>query len=196
MAVQRTQSNCDSNDLIISLYEGLYSLEQFPTNSFDLIVLTPPYHLYDPINTEHIPLFARGGKYGLQEFYSQSKIAFQHLKKDGVILFNQMSVGNECPDYVGFYKKTFSVGKLEFTNILPPIPTMSFLKELYTPLESDFLIKMAIEMPTLYYTSGIYRKNNLSFAIEENTQSKTVILSDLQGNWQTRIDLHKEINKF
>lgn len=196
VAIERTRYNALLNKLDITLVEAFYSKDLFDELSFDMIVLTPPYHLYDPKDTEKIPLFARGGEYGLQEFYSQTEIAFHHLKEYGMILYNQMSVGNECPDYVGFYKKTFDVGKLEYTNILPPIPTMTFLEKLYTPLDSNYLIKMANEMPTLYYTSGIYRKSCLSFVVEENTQSKSIILSNLQGNWQTRIDLHKEINKF
>lgn len=195
IAVERTRYNSLLNHLDINLVEGMYDLSQFCPRTFDLIVLTPPYHLYDPINTDHIPFFARGGDYGLQEFYSQSQIAFIHLKDNGAILFNQMSAGKKKPDYVTFYNK-FKVGYLEYTNILPPTSTLSFLNGLYGTLESEYLIRFAKKMPDLYYTSGMYRKNNNYFASFENTVQKMGVLSQLKEDWQTRIELHKEINKF
>ena len=196
LAIERTRYNSLLNNLNINLVEGLYDRKWFEPESFDLIVLTPPYHLYDPINTEKIPYFARGGDYGLKEFYSQSSIAFSHLKNDGKILFNQMSAGNEIPDYLLYYKRTFGIGSLEYTNILPPIETISFLQGLYGHLDSNYLKNFAIKMPRLFYTSGVYSKNNVSFNSIDNTSQKETVLLQLKETWQTRIDLHKEINNF
>lgn len=196
LAIERARYNSLLNHLDINLVEGLYDTSQFNFNSFDLIILTPPYHLYDPKDTEHIPFFARGGDYGLQEFYSQSRIAFRHLKENGIILFNQMSAGTNKPDYVGRYNQEFGVGKLEYTNILSPISTISFLEGLYEHLESEYLRNFAEKMPILYYTSGFYTKNELSFVSIENTSKKYSVLSKMQEDWQTRIKLHKEINLF
>lgn len=196
VAIERARYNSLLNHLDISFIEGIYDPNLFNNKYFDLIILTPPYHLYDPINSEHIPLFARGGEYGLQEFYSQSDIAINHLKDNGMILFNQMSGGSNSPDYVRFYKETFGLGKLEYTNILPPISSLEFLEGVYGKLNSEYLIHYCELMPTLYYTSGIYRKNNQSFKAIENTENKIKYLSDLHENWQIRINLHKEINKF
>ncbi len=196
LAIERTRYNALLNQLDINLVEGLYDKTLFKHNSFDLIVLTPPYHLYDPKDSNHIPLFARGGDYGLHEFYSQSIIAFAHLKTDGKILFNQMSAGLDMPDYVRFYYEKFKVGEMEFTNILPPISTLAFLKGLYGNLDSQYLIDFAKMMPMLFYTSGMYTKSKKPFSSTENTSSKSQILSQLQENWQTRIALHKEINRF
>ena len=196
LAIERTRYNALLNQLDIDLVEGFYEKNQFKHNSFDLIVLTPPYHLYDPKNSEHIPLFARGGDYGLHEFYSQSLTAHEHLKSGGKILFNQMSAGLDMPDYVRFYYEKFKVGKMEYTNILPPISTLAFLKGLYGSLNSQYLIDFAKMMPMLFYTSGIYTKSKKLFSTSENTSSKHQILSQLKETWQTRIELHKEINRF
>lgn len=195
-AIDRAKYNSLVNALNVSFIEGLYDKSQFACNSFDLIVLTPPYHLYDPKNEDRIPLFARGGKYGLHEFYSQSRIAFEHLKDEGIILFNQMSAGVKEPDYVQFYKTNFKIGNLKYTNILPPIPTISFLQGVYEPLDSDYLKDFAMKMPMLYYTSGIYQKNDSSFEASENTLRKQSVLSEMEGDWQIRIGLHREINNF
>lgn len=196
VAIERTRYNALLNQLEIDLVEGLYEKNQFKHNSFDLIILTPPYHLYDPKNSEHIPFFARGGDYGLHEFYSQSEIAFGHLKVGGKILFNQMSAGLDVPDYLRFYYKKFGIGKMEYTNILPPIKTLTFLEGLYGKLDSQYLIDFANMMPILYYTSGIYTKNKSPFSVSENTLNKQQFLSRLKENWQTRIELHIEINRF
>ena len=196
IAIERTRYNSLLNNCAINLVEGLYNPSQFDEESFDFIVLTPPYHLYDPKDSEHIPFFARGGNYGLHEFYSQSQIAYRHLKKGGKILFNQMSAGTDLPDYVRFYKEKFGAGKLEFTNILQPMSTETFLQALYERLDSNYLKKFAAEMPMLYYTSGMFTKSGELFCVYENTQKKFSVLSKLQENWQTRIELHKEINRF
>lgn len=196
VAIERARYNALLNKLEIDLVEGLYDKKLFKNNSFDLIVLTPPYHLYDPKNSEHIPFFARGGDYGLHEFYSQSMIAHEHLKAGGKILFNQMSAGLDMPDYVRFYFEKFKVGEMEYTNILPPITTLSFLEGLYGNLDSQYLKDFAKMMPMLFYTSGMYTKNKKPFSATENTSSKQQILSQLKENWQTRIELHKEINRF
>ena len=196
IAIERARYNSLLNHLDIQLVEGFYSKDQFEPESFDLIVLTPPYHLYDPSNTDRIPWFARGGDYGLQEFYSQSRIAKGHLKTDGIILFNQMSAGKDKPDYVLFYERLYKSGQLEYTSILEPIPTIEFLNGLYQPLESEYLKEFAARMPVLYYTSGIYHRSNDHFSFLDNTNSKTTILNQLQQNWETRIALHKEINRF
>lgn len=196
LAIERARYNSLLNHLKINLVEGLYDTSQFNFNTFDLIILTPPYHLYDPKDTERIPFFARGGDYGLQEFYTQSRIAFKHLKGNGIILFNQMSAGTNKPDYVERYNQEFGVGKLEYTNILSPISTISFLEGLYEHLESEYLRNFAEKMPILYYTSGLYTKNDFPFVSLENTSDKYSVLSKMQENWQTRIELHKEINRF
>lgn len=196
VAIERAGYNALQNKLEIDLVEGFYDKKQFKNNSFDLIVLTPPYHLYDPKDSEHIPFFARGGDYGLHEFYSQSMIAHEHLKADGKILFNQMSAGLDMPDYVRFYNEKIKVGEMEYTNILPPITTLSFLEGLYEHLDSQYLIDFAKMMPMLFYTSGMYTNSKKPFSATENTPSKRQILSRLKENWQTRIELHKEINRF
>ena len=196
VAVERARYNALLNKLDITLVEALYSKDLFDESSFDLIVLTPPYHLYDPKDSEKIPLFARGGEYGLQEFYSQTEIAFNHLKEDGMILFNQMSAGTTIPDYVQFFKNTVCVGRLEYTNILPPVSTSTFLEELYGNLESDYLRCFAEKMPNLFYTSGVYNKDENSFSFSDNTKEKEDTLSNASLSWQTRIELHKEINGF
>lgn len=196
IAIERARYNSLLNHLDIKLVEGLYDPNQFAKEYFDLIVLTPPYHLYDPKDSEHIPFFARGGDYGLHEFYSQSRIAFTHLKNGGKILFNQMSAGIDTPDYVRFYKEEFGKGRLDYTNILQPMSTMSFLLGLYGQLESSYLRRFASQMPMLYYTSGMFSKENELFVAYENTCNKKNILSNIQENWQTRIELHKEINRF
>lgn len=196
VAVERARYNALLNKLDITLVEALYSKDLFDELSFDLILLTPPYHLYDPKDSEKIPLFARGGEYGLQEFYSQTEIAFNHLKEDGMILFNQMSAGTSTPDYVQFFKNTVCVGRLEYTNILPPISTSTFLEGLYGNLESSYLKYFAEKMPNLFYTSGIYNKDENSFSFSDNTKEKEDVLSNASLSWQTRIELHKEINGF
>lgn len=196
VAIERARYNALLNGLEITLEEAFYKMDLFNEECFDLIVLTAPYHLYDPADSEHIPLFARGGDYGLQEFYAQSVTAFHHLRKNGMILFNQMSAGNETPDYIRFYEHSFGMGLLEYTNILPPIKTSSFLEELYGANQSQYLRDFEHNMPMLYYTSGIYIKNSNDFSFSENTNDKTTILSKICLNWQTRIELHKEINQF
>lgn len=196
VAIERTRYNALLNQLDVALVEGLYDKKLFKQNNFDLIVLTPPYHLYDPKDSEHIPFFARGGDYGLHEFYSQSMIAHEHLKSDGKILFNQMSAGLDMPDYVRFYYEKFKAGEMEYTNILPPISTQSFLVGLYDHLDSQYLIDFAKMLPMLFYTSGMYTKSKKPFSASENTPDKRQILSHLKENWQTRIELHKEINRF
>ena len=196
VAVERARYNALLNKLDITLIEALYKKDLFDELSFDLIVLTPPYHLYDPKYSEKIPLFARGGEYGLQEFYSQTENAFHHLKEDGMILFNQMSAGTNAPDYVQFFKNTVCVGRLEYTNILPPISTSTFLEGLYGKIDSSYLKDFADRMPTLFYTSGVYMKNDDDFSFSDNTKEKEDVLSDASLSWQTRIELHKEINSF
>lgn len=196
LAIERARFNSLLNHLTVTLVEGFYSEEQFAPNSFDLIVLTPPYHLYDPARTEHIPWFARGGEYGLKEFYSQTRIAKSHLKEDGMILFNQMSAGIGKPDYVAKYERFFESGQLVYTNILPPTKTRDFLKGLYGQLDSPSLKKLANDMPDLYYTSGIYQRDSQPFRACENTASKKRVLSKMRQTWDTRIDLHREINRF
>ena len=196
VAIERARYNALLNKLEIDLVEGLYDKKLFKNSSFDLIVLTPPYHLYDPQNKEHIPFFARGGDYGLHEFYSQSMIAHEHLKMGGKILYNQMSAGLDTPDYVRFYYEKFKVGEMEYTNILPPISTLTFLEGIYKHLDSQYLIDFAKMMPMLFYTSGMYTKSKKLFSTSENTSSKHQILSKLKETWQTSIELHKEINRF
>lgn len=196
IAIERTRYNALLNNIEIQLIEGNYSINQFDFSSFDLIILTAPYHLYDPKDSEQIPWFARGGDYGLEEFYSQSKIAYRHLKPEGMILFNQMSAGKELPDFVDFYKNCFGRGRLEYTNILKPTSTKAFLEELYKPLNSEYLQVFAANMPVLFYTSGTYYKSSEVFQAHENTSSKNKVLSKMRENWQTRVNLHRQINLF
>ena len=196
VAVERARYNALLNKLDITLIEALYKKDLFDELSFDMIVLTPPYHLYDPKDTEKIPLFARGGEYGLKEFYLQTEIAFHHLKEGGMILYNQMSAGTDVPDYISFFHNMVCVGKLKYTNILPPISTSTFLEGLYGNLESSYLKFFAEKMPNLFYTSGVYNKNRDNFSFSDNTKEKESILSDASLSWQTRIELHKEINSF
>lgn len=196
VAIERTRYNALLNKLDITLVEANYNRQLFDESTFDLIILTPPYHLYDPADGERIPLFARGGDYGLKEFYSQSKEAFSHLKENGMILFNQMSAGTDKPDYVSYYDSSFGIGKMEYTNILSPTTTTSFLNALYSTKQSQYLKEFAQKMPMLYYTSGIYIKSLNNFLHFDNTDEKKGILSKTCLNWQTRVELHREINKF
>ncbi len=194
-AIDFCENNASKNSVIINLKNEEYHLGSYSEKSFDLIILTPPYHLYPKEIEEKIPFFARGGSNGKDEFEAQLRIAKSHLKKDGIIIFNMMCAGTtNGPDYVNYIKTLFgNKVSLEITNIFPPIETSYFLNKVY-PYKDDitesFINSISNSKPLLYYTSGwISHYPNVNIQIKESSLN-------LNRGWDDRIKLHQQINEF
>ena len=196
-AVERAFKNSLLNGIDVYLKWGEYLDDKFTENFFDLIILTPPYHLYTELMEDSIPWFARGGEEGLKEFESQAFVAYKHLKDDGLILFNQMSLGNDKePKLIPILSNIFKQnGFLDLNYILEPFNTELFLKGVYKDTDHYFsLTERYKTLNKLYYTSGIIYKTPEDFRVSisslEEANRKAL------GGWERRIDLHKSINDF
>lgn len=194
-AIEFSKKNASINSVKINLKNEEYHLDSFPEKSFDLIILTPPYHLYPEEIESNIPLFARGGSNGQVEFKSQLNIAKFHLKKDGIIIFNMMCIGDtQGPEYISFIKTLFENKiSLEITNIFPPIKTSYFLNKVYQNnynTAASFISSISNSKPLLYYTCGwLSHYPGVKIQIKES-------LLDLNRDWDDRIKLHQHINDF
>ena len=191
-----------------------YCKTLYPKASFDLIVLIPPYHLYCPENEGQIPCFAAGGENGYAEFYSQLEIARDHLKENGMILFNQMCLGGEeNPEFVQKIEELFTSGSLEYYNILEPLASKDFLDTLYpdgeiSEEEKKWKDGLKNKFSKLFYTSGVIYKRGKTcrFTVSSKTCDwksgeaerwiKNHHYITNQPTWEDRINLHKDINKF
>lgn len=210
-AIEYTTLNSTNNSTDINIQEVAFEEAVFDLK-FDIIILTPPYHLFPTNRNFKIPFFADGGDLGLTEFYKQLELAFKLLSKNGVILFNQMSVGGDKPSYVDMINKV-SQGRsdLHYINILEPIQTKQFIDSLYPINEyqnniSDDIIFMNSDINTLYYTSGIIKNDNSGFVYSYSNYSEyceeikkycvTNKLNYKEPIWEDRVDLHREINSF
>lgn len=191
-AIELAKKNAQKNELEINFlhkeFNTFYSRKD--QNKYNVIILTPPYHLYPPEDEDNIPYFARGGLYGQTEFYNQIENSLKLLKDDGLIIFNMMSLGNETyPNYVNKIKKISPNLKLSFCNIFNSIRTETFLNEIY-PNNTEYVNAVSQIYPMLYYTSGKIQKNEI-FIVEETHNTIS-----LNRTWKDRIELHKDINKF
>jgi SAM-dependent methyltransferase len=215
-AIEKTKINIHHNfknneteeQNVIHLTEGNYSKEKYLEKQFDLIILTPPYHLFYPKNEDKIPLFANGRDYGYTEFYEQLRIAKQHLREGGVILYNHMCLGNEKePAYIGEINNIFeNTGTLRYVNIVKPIPSRYFLDSLYPDNEipteeKQWKKEITDKFSHIYYTSGFFHKLNKNYETEIITPEWDKIqekysLEEKDFIWEDRIDLHREINSF
>lgn len=210
-AIEYTTLNSKDNYTDINIQKIAFEEASYDIK-FDIIILTPPYHLFPANRNLKIPFFADGGDMGLTEFYKQLEIAFKLLGENGAILFNQMSVGGNKPSYVDVINK-ISQGHsdLHYINILEPIETTQFIDSLYPINEyqhnsSDDIIVMSSDINILYYTSGLIKKNSNRFVVSDSNYSeyrsdikKYCDINNLNYKepiWEDRIDLHREINSF
>jgi len=192
-AIAYTLKNALNNKVYINTVHTKYNFSNFARNSFDLVILSPPYHIYPPEIKDKVPYFARGGSDGQTEFVNQLEIAEYHLKKEGLILFNMMCIGDQIgPKYLEYISQIFKNKLyLRYYNIFEPIATRTFITGVY-PFKKDnnYLLQIIKNHPFLYYTSGVIERDKN----KEILQLKNEI--NLKRSWKDRIELHKEINKF
>lgn len=194
-ALDLCKNNAKSNNVSLIYVHDEFNLSYAArdNNRYDLIVLTPPYHIYPNEISNKIPYFARGGQQG-EAFYQQIEACLQLLSTNGLVLFNMMSLGDAYfPDFIYFIKNQRQGISVSFTNIFPPMKTSNFMDELYP--EDKFSIYKSLltkKFPLLYYTSGVI---TLDSEPEFRVSSFGNHL-DIDRSWSDRIKLHKEINKF
>ena len=214
-AIAYLAENAQRNNIEgIQEIHGEYCRESYEAASFDVIVLIPPYHLYSDGSAHNIPLFAKGGKNGWEEFYKQLETSQHHLNDNGMIVFNQMCLGSEdVPAYVEKIEELFPKGALEYYNIIEPHASKEFLDPLYPDDKISIEVKewkdnLKNRFPKLFYTSGVIYKQS-----PHNKFTATSTMCDWNNGeieklikqhpsfkrrplWKDRIKLHKDINAF
>jgi SAM-dependent methyltransferase len=191
-AILYSKINARKNGVEINLKNEEYNTESAPEKGVKVIYLNPPFHIYPEELENKVPLFARGGFDGQSEFKNQLKIANNHLVDGGIIIFIMMCLGNEnVPEYVKYIPKIMDNISLEYQNIFEPIKTEYFLKRIYGNKYMNFQNYISKNYNQLFYTHGIIKKDGKKEII--NTDKK---LDLRKKEWENRIKLHKNINKF
>ncbi len=190
-AIEKAKDNFSLNQLDIATKLTYYNIDDFLVSSIDIIILTPPYHLYPKELEKYIPLFARGGNDGQTEFKNQVQIAAKHLKRNGKILFNMMCLGNNEPIYCKYLPNYFSDPIcINYFNIFPKIKTNIFLEQVYGNQYKTFQNQLSQKFKYLFYTCGVIKYNEV---YETKELNHNIVIN---RDWNDRIILHREINKF
>jgi hypothetical protein len=189
-AIKLCKKNMSQNSVNFDLKLEPYSIKTVTKLAVKTIFMNPPYHIY-PKNLENfIPYHAKGGVFGFEEFINWLSIANYSLSKEGSIFFHHMCLGNEQPEFLRFIPKFISGNpSIFYYELIPPIKTFTFLRELYEHRFSSYIYETSIRYPMLFFTSGIIKKDGLGIKKRENLHPKL-----LNGKtWKDRIILHKEI---
>jgi len=188
-AVKFSKKNANINGVNIEIRKELYSVKTAPPKKVKVICLNPPYHIYSPEIEDKIPVFARGGSYGQNEFKNQLEIAGFHVAPDGIITFNMECLGmHGKPQYIDYYKNLVgSNPSICFTNIIEPASSEYYLRGIYKNRFTDFIDELSNEYPEVFYTVG-YITNDRKGKVEE------VPLKKRYGsfNWEDRIEAHRK----
>jgi len=188
-AIVEAKANAERNGVTFKLREEFYNMNSAPYHSAKAIGIYAPYHLY-PVEIEmKMPQHARGGVDGQQIFKEELTTANYHLARNGVIVFNQMCLGKEGkPSFAEYIPQIIEDSSLSYTNILPPIRTVEFMKRVYRnefPFYQEWISTL---FPELYYCDGIIRRDG---------RRKVEVVPhsiDLKGRtWDDRLDLHRQV---
>ncbi len=190
-AVYYAKKNARRNGVACELIEETYTQDTAGHRACKVIGIYPPYHLYPEDLESRIPLHARGGPHGQQEFMSQLCTATHHLAEKGIIIFNMMCLGRGGrPMFAEYVPQIFPHSSLKYTNIFPPTSTRDFLTKVYQGRFSEWVKSRSYKFPELYFCDGIIKRDDRC----EVTVVKHRI--PLHGrSWDDRIQLHREIAK-
>ena len=195
-AINRTQQNLEENTWgFPSQYEvrkqhyGAYS---YNANEADLIFLNPPCHIYPEFHEYRVPLYARSGWDGIEEFIDQVETAWNHLKDDGIILFVMMSGGrrstlhhNDSDSIPGIIDRISSLFNhsfqkdsfhLTFTEFAPNISSKKFLKFIF---EADYDPEIFAKIQKIKEDKSITCLQDETYPVELNPLSLNT--PDFQG---------------
>lgn len=191
-ATKLTRLNAKHNNTELEIRCEAYNLATAKYHNVKTFFLNPPFHIYPPEIESIIPLYARGGFDGQQEFKNQLLLANYHLAENGIIVFIMMCLGNDNgPNYINYIHKLMDDNiSLYFSNIFNPIPTFEFLSQLYNNDYKEFINNISQKYPKLYYTNGILVRNGKG-SIGKVTREFRIH----NKSWIDRINLHKRINK-
>lgn len=191
-AVETAWRNALLNDVTgLEIRNEAYCRASAPAGAVKAIYLNPPYHIYPKQLEPSIPLHARGGPYGFEEFKSQLLIAKDQLAKGGKIFFHHMCLGTDKPEFERFIPEIVDGASILYYNVFHPIQTTDFLSAVYGTRFNDFTAQISKRFPKLFFCDG-------SISIDEKSEfsSKRVAEPLLKGRtWDCRVVLHREIAK-
>ena len=189
-AVNFTRSNARKNNVSFEIRNEKYSNSTIGQRQAKVIGLCPPYHLYPKKIERAIPLHARGGIDGQEEFKNQLSIAGQHVAENGIIVFNMMCLGaNGSPEYLAYIPELVT-GKpsIYYTNVFPSMLSHDFLQGVYGKHYQSFQDSITVLYPELFYTVGYIQNDGMG-----NVQEFKSDVNLMGRTWQDRIELHKQI---
>lgn len=196
-AVRFAKENAKRNGVelpTLEIRKERYCKETAPYRSAKVISLNAPYHLYPSEIEEKMPQHARGGVDGQQVFKEQLVIANYHLRNRGIISFHQMCLGRAGkPEFTRYIPHFVEDTSLEYVNVLPPVPTAEFMREVYGTSFVLYQDQMSKRYPQLFLCNGIIRR-------EESPEKRGVVREverelDTQGEtWADRFEIHRMIS--
>jgi 16S rRNA G966 N2-methylase RsmD len=189
-AVNFARNNAMKNHVSFDIRNEEYSNSTIGQRQAKVIGLFPPYHLYPKEVEETIPLHARGGVDGQDEFKNQLSIARQHVAENGIIIFNMMCLGaNRSPEYLTYIPELITnKPSIYYTNVFPPMSSDGFLEEVYGNNFQSFQDSITVLYPELFYTIGYIQNDGLG-KVQEFRSNVNLI----GRTWRDRIELHKQI---
>jgi SAM-dependent methyltransferase len=181
----------------VRLVANAYGADAVSPSSTGAIFMNPPYHIYPPIPEieNRVPLHARGGPLGFEEFQNWLTVANQHLAGEGSVFFHHMCLGDARGPLSERMIPQAIDGVLAIVShdILRPIETRTFLTSVYGGDHARFVEETSRQYPLLYFSSGtVTRRRGFTGTPALRRYAAPVDLLAGHG-WEDRIQLHRRI---
>jgi SAM-dependent methyltransferase len=192
-AIDTARMNAAENGVKIDLRLESYNSDSVRWRSVRAIFMNAPYHIYPPETRASVPVYARGGPLGFEEFRTWLSIADDHISRDGAVFFHQMCLGSaEEPEFMSFAPALIAgTPSIRYYDLLPPIRTNLFLRAVYGSQYRSFVRETCERYPMVHYTAGVVVRDG------KGRRERRVARANLMAGrtWQDRIAFHRRMAK-